>query len=641
VAELPELPALLVDDEWVAAQRAAGLDEPSPHPLLEPDWVDPSRPWEREGRSGVEWYLADPGHRARSPHPLLALASLDELLPTAREHPLGPLAAWLEHVAGSPDAVVPGRPDGPMLTLGALRDLALASLRPSSPDVGGDATAEVSVVLRVGANPARTVNWLRAAAAVDGLELVAVGGRLGRSHRVLAGTVARAHGGRPVLEHDGPERLAAAIASASGSRLVLVRAGVVPDAEAALALAGVLGDGVDAAQPLLVDRSGVVASAGGRAGRVLLAGHSPRDARDLGRTQLTSIVSPVVALTREAAGPGVDDPDWTSLRPHGRIVVEPAVTMTWASGGLPAAVPTPRAELREPGRFRWTIDTAAPPGAGGETWGDTHFARSLAAALERLGQHVAVDPATARDRWSRVLDDVVLVLRGLDRVTPRPGPLHVLWVISHPTEVSAEELAGYGLVFAASEAWADRQGSAVRPLLQCTDPAVFHPGLAEPDSGPAVVFVGNNRGAPRPALAGALAAGAEVEVHGEGWGDLAVASRQVPNSGLGRLYASAGVVLNDHWEDMRRDGFVSNRLFDAAACGARVLSDDVAGAAELFGGLVRTFADPSQVGPLLAAAPDGWPAYDERVVVAERVVRDHSFDARAASLLEAVAERLG
>jgi spore maturation protein CgeB len=121
---------------------------------------------------------------------------------------------------------------------------------------------------------------------------------------------------------------------------------------------------------------------------------------------------------------------------------------------------------------------------------------------------------------------------------------------------------------------------------------------------------------------------------------LEVASRQVPNTELGPLYASAGVVLNDHWEDMRRDGFVSNRLFDAAACAARVLSDDVAGAAELFGGLVRTFTHPDEIGRLLTDVGTGWPAYDERVRLAERVVREHSFDRRAETLLDAVVGRL-
>ena len=74
------------------------------------------------------------------------------------------------------------------------------------------------------------------------LELVAVAGELSRSHRVLAGTVAAAYGVRPVLRHDGPDGAAAAVAAASGDRLVLVRPGVVPDAVAALRLAAVLDD---------------------------------------------------------------------------------------------------------------------------------------------------------------------------------------------------------------------------------------------------------------------------------------------------------------------------------------------------------------------------------------------------------------
>ena len=51
-----------------------------------------------------------------------------------------------------------------------------------------------------------------------------------------------------------------------------------------------------------------------------------------------------------------------------------------------------------PPRLRWTIDTAAPAGPRGERWGDTHFARSLAAALERCGQDVSVDSRDARHR---------------------------------------------------------------------------------------------------------------------------------------------------------------------------------------------------------------------------------------------------
>ena len=58
------------------------------------------------------------------------------------------------------------------------------------------------------------------------------------------------------------------------------------------------------------------------------------------------------------------------------------------------------------------------------------------------------------------------------------------------------------------------------------------------------------------------------------------AGRSIPNRRLAAAYAGAGVVLNDHWDDMRAGGFVSNRLFDAVASGARVVSGRRGRAAE-------------------------------------------------------------
>ena len=113
-----------------------------------------------------------------------------------------------------------------------------------------------------------------------------------------------------------------------------------------------------------------------------------------------------------------------------------------------------------------------------------------------------------------------------------------------------------------------------------------------------------------------------------------------PNDELGALYAAAHVVLNDHWEDMRQGGFVSNRLFDAAACGARIISDDIAGVHELFGAQVRTFAGPGDVGDLLADVPRGWPGLEDRLRLAATVADQHSFDRRAATLLDAAVTAL-
>ncbi|WP_347346383.1 glycosyltransferase, partial [Microbacterium sp.] len=91
---------------------------------------------------------------------------------------------------------------------------------------------------------------------------------------------------------------------------------------------------------------------------------------------------------------------------------------------------------------------------------------------------------------------------------------------------------------------------------------------------------------------------------------------------------------------MRREGFVSNRLFDVVAAGGRAISDDVAGIEEIFGEAVRTFTDTDELismlqGDLVALFG---PA-DEMVARGDRIRQEHSFDARAHTLIAAVMRR--
>lgn len=360
------------------------------------------------------------------------------------------------------------------------------------------------------------------------------------------------------------------------------------------------------AAPLVLDDDGLVAAPSPHAGL------HPRDLRE------------------QAAYPTPDAPV-RSTGP-GALLVRPDLTvhLPGAARATSTAVP-PAADAP-----RWTIDTAVV-WANRERWGDWHFAQSLAAALERLGQRVAVEGREARSRDARRGSDVVLAIRGLDPVAPTPGAVNLLWVISHPDLVTREEAAGFDRVYAASAPWAAARsaewGLAIEPLLQCTDASRFSPG--ELSGGPDVLFVGNARSAERPILAWARSAGVEVAVHGAGWRDRLPAgwwrSLGIPNTELSAAYGSAGVVLNDHHEDMRVEGFVSNRLFDAIASGALVVSDPVAGLAELFGDHVRTADAPATLRD--GVLTPGWPSPSARLELAEHVRREHSFDARARTLL--------
>jgi hypothetical protein len=303
---------------------------------------------------------------------------------------------------------------------------------------------------------------------------------------------------------------------------------------------------------------------------------------------------------------------------------------------------------RAPRPLRWSVVVAAPKGPAGEQWGDTWFARDLVDALNRAGEEARVVFRGGATAEARMQDDVVLVLRGLRRVVPRRGEATwLLWVISHPEMVEADEPADYDAVFAASRHWgraaSGEFGVPVESLLQATNPHRFTPDAAEPDTGADVLFVGSTRGEFRPAVRAAVAAGVDLSVYGVGWPEFLppdrISGEFLPNEVLPAAYASAGIVLNDHWPDMASEGFLSNRLFDAAACAARVLTDQATGLDEVFGDVVRTYDGPTELVDVLRA--DRASAFADRAArldLATRVARDHSFDARATVLIERAQE---
>lgn len=316
----------------------------------------------------------------------------------------------------------------------------------------------------------------------------------------------------------------------------------------------------------------------------------------------------------------------------------PVVLRPWRRTSLEGA-PVPQ--------LRWSIKNPANPGPRGDRWGDSHFIAALGSALRLLGQEVVELRHGTHEADCTVLDDVSLVIRGLDRVHRQPGKVNVLWVISHPEAVSVEEIREFDLVFAASVPWAERMstlsGRPVLPLLQCTDPSRFNTGNGLEFSGDDVVFVGQARhDSPRKIVMDAIEAGLEPKVWGARWlshiSPELVQGEYVENARLSGIYRNAGIVLNDHWSDMAAEGFISNRLFDAVASGARVVSDEVEGIDELFDGAVQTYSSPADLAKMVdpeyrdAIFPDA----EERLRIAERVAKEHSFLARASELLQAV-----
>lgn len=423
--------------------------------------------------------------------------------------------------------------------------------------------------------------------------------------------------------------------------------------------------------PLWLAPDGTIASAGvvSHSGRSLdlLRGHPEEDGRILGaEITVQSLAGFTYASTpRSATMPSRTLLDMSVTAPRSSWHLPPAgpdtdlgsllapAGLRVKQSGAPAGelaierVPRRLAGVHEDGvpSLRWAIKTPAPAGTAGQSWGETHFARGLAAALRRLGQDVVIDSFDARNRSTTSLDDVALVLRGPRRMDPPKAGQSILWVISHPDEIAADEITQFNHVFAASTTWALKASHQfaidVKPLLQCTDATIFRPVGAERGQG--AVFVGTARGIARPVVVEPIRVGIPVQVYGPDWiGYIPAASivaDHVANVDLPALYEGANVVLNDHWPAMREAGFISNRAYDAVAAGGRVISDSVEGMDQIFGGAVRTFASIPELLELLRGDIDSlFPSEETLAEIAATVRERDSFDARAKALLDVVLE---
>ena len=293
---------------------------------------------------------------------------------------------------------------------------------------------------------------------------------------------------------------------------------------------------------------------------------------------------------------------------------------------------------------RYAILIGAPNWERALFWGDYHFARSLQRQLQRQGFPTRVH---LLDEWNRspaARADVVIHLHGLSEYRPRQAQLNLLWVISHPDRVTPAVCERYDAAFVASDAFAASLAPQSRvpiiPLHQATDPERFFPEAGGPPH--ELLLVANTRGTRRAIVEDLVPTAHDLAIYGLGWTDAIVdpayvRGDHVPNRMLNRYYAAAGIVLNDHWPDMRSHGFISNRPYDALASGGFVISDAAAGLAEEFEGAVETYTTRSELRDKVDAYMADPDARKERAARGRAIVLErHTFAHRAATIVDLV-----
>jgi len=219
-------------------------------------------------------------------------------------------------------------------------------------------------------------------------------------------------------------------------------------------------------------------------------------------------------------------------------------------------------------------------------WGEYWIKKRLEDEFIRRGCRVEESADKSRP-------DVLIHLFGQPlREMPEAG-CRILWIHSHPNDLPVPVPREYDIVLCSSRPFTEKLnkgGTKARWLMIPTHmkpmPEVS-PYMEKTD----VIFVGNNRRqGMRRLMADLMSIGAAIDcslkVWGDGWdGTIPAgwyAGREYPAESLNELYSSAKIILNDHHEDMAREGFINPRILDGLAAGTMVITDPVLGIGELF-----------------------------------------------------------
>jgi len=133
-------------------------------------------------------------------------------------------------------------------------------------------------------------------------------------------------------------------------------------------------------------------------------------------------------------------------------------------------------------------------------------------------------------------------------------------------------------------------------VSQFTNPERFKPAEKSEIKKYSVLFVGSNhsrRG--RKSVDYAIESGADLSVFGKFWDTFLepkyLKGQYIDNDELYQYYSGADVVLNDHREDMKYFGFVSNRIYDVTAAGGFVFTDYLPEIEAVYGDSIAMYKD--------------------------------------------------
>lgn len=226
-----------------------------------------------------------------------------------------------------------------------------------------------------------------------------------------------------------------------------------------------------------------------------------------------------------------------------------------------------------------------------KVWGDYWFKENLLKAFIRSGY--PIDNGSPK---------ILLHLFGEPLKDMPSNTYNILWIHSHPDWISPEVLEKYQKIYCISRPFTRKiiaMGFDADFLMLPTN---MTPARCEKKYD--IVFVGNTRqNRVRKVISDLGDPKYQVKIWGWGWEGLIpetwYGGEYYENAGLNELYAASKIVLNDHHEDMKREGFINPRVLDVLASGGFVISDDMPGINDFLDGSVPTYRSVGELRALI------------------------------------------
>ncbi|MBP3688042.1 MAG: glycosyltransferase family 1 protein [Alphaproteobacteria bacterium] len=279
--------------------------------------------------------------------------------------------------------------------------------------------------------------------------------------------------------------------------------------------------------------------------------------------------------------------------------------------------------------FAYDVAVKSTTNRGETDIGDYQLAYDFAKGFEALGKSVVIDYRGEYHRVHKEEPKLNLFMRGYTKfLPPYPEGVNVLYVyypmtyneksahkpskkelnhrLAQPQDAMLDDdWQNFDILAVASASYAaelNKNGIKAIYVPQFTNPEKFYPEPVE-ELKTDILFVGSNWH-DRTSLRFALEEGFEVDVYGYNWQGVVPAplykAPYIKNEELHRYYASAKIVLNDHRPDMKEKGFINNRIYDATAAGALVISDYMKEIEEVYGDSVPMYKNKEELKEKLA-----------------------------------------